>query len=127
MNERINRWRISPNLWDKLKPIAREKRHKPTPAEKELWKYLRNRQLVEIIFRRQHGIGQFIVDFYSYKARLVIEVDGEIHQYTAAEDKIRQEYLENLKLKVLRFTNHDVLNNTEKVMLQIKDYLQSII
>jgi len=126
MKERINRWRISPSLWEKLKPLAHEKRNKPTEAEKALWKHLRNRQLQNYIFRRQHNIGQFIVDFYCYKARLVIEVDGEIHQYKPEEDKIRQEFLENLKLRVLRFPNSDVLSKPDKVMLQIENYLSGI-
>ena len=85
------------------------------------------RQLHNFVFRRQHCIGQFIVDFYCYKAKLVIEVDGEIHRYNPEEDKIRQEYLESLKLKVLRFSNNDVLNSTDKVILQIENYLTSIL
>ena len=85
------------------------------------------RRLNGFIFRRQHCIGQFIVDFYSYKAKLVIEVDGDIHQYKPEEDRIRQEYLENLKLKVLRFSNKDVLNSPDKVVLQIRSYLAGLI
>jgi very-short-patch-repair endonuclease len=127
MTKLENRWRTTPALWEKLKPIAHEKRHKPTIAEKELWKHLRLRQLRGFIFRRQHSIGQFIVDFYCYKAKLVVEVDGEIHQYQPEEDKIRQEYLESLKLNVLRFSNNAVLNNTDNVTLQIRNYLSSIV
>jgi very-short-patch-repair endonuclease len=127
MKERMNRWRISPALWEKLRPLAREKRHKPTPAEKELWQHLKNRQLPGFIFRRQHSIGQFIVDFYCYKARLVIEIDGEIHQYKPEEDKIRQGYLENLELKVLRFSNDAVLRHTDEVVLQISNYMSTTI
>jgi very-short-patch-repair endonuclease len=127
MEEQNNRWRTRPDLWEKLKPIAHEKRHKPTPAEKELWKHLKNRQLLDFIFRRQHCIGQFIVDFYCYKAKLAIEVDGDIHQYKPEEDRIRQEYLESLKLRVLRFSNDVVLNNTYEAVLQIENYLLSII
>jgi|WetSurMetagenome_2_1015567.scaffolds.fasta_scaffold646299_1 very-short-patch-repair endonuclease len=123
MEDQNNRWRTRPDLWEKLKPIAHEKRHKPTPAEKELWKYLKNKKLCDFVFRRQHCICQFIVDFYCYKAKLVIEVDGDIHRYKVEEDKIRQQYLEGLKLKVLRFPNDEVLNNTQKVVLQIKDFL----
>ena len=125
MEEQENRWRTKPDLWEKLKPIAHEKRHKPTPAEKEFWKYLKNRQLLDFIFRRQHCIGPFIVDFYCYKAKLIVEIDGEIHQYRPEEDKIRQEYLESLRLRILRFSNHNVLNNTQKVVSQIKDFLSS--
>jgi very-short-patch-repair endonuclease len=127
MEKQDNRWRTKPDLWEKLKPIAHKKGHKPTPAEKELWKQLKNRQLLDFIFRRQHCIGQFIVDFYCYKAKLVVEIDGEIHQYKPEEDKIRQEYLESLKLKVLRFSNNEVFLNTPKVIAKLKDYLSSTI
>jgi very-short-patch-repair endonuclease len=84
---------------------------------------MKRRQLNSFIFRRQHNIGPFIVDFYCYGARLIVEVDGEIHQYKPEEDKIRQEYLESFYLKVLRFSNNDVLNNTDKVLLQIEKHL----
>jgi very-short-patch-repair endonuclease len=126
MEEQEIRWRTRPDLWEKLKPIAHEKRHKPTPTEKELWKHLKNRQLLDFIFRRQHCIGQFIVDFYCYKAKLVLEIDGEIHKYMPEEDKIRQEYLESLELKVLRFSNETVLRHADEVVLQIENYLPRI-
>ncbi len=95
-------------------------RSKPTEAENELWKYLRKHRLYGLSFRRQHCIGQFIVDFYCAKARLVIEVDGPVHQYQPEEDSIRQEYLESQNLKVLRFTNDVTLNNIGDVIKQIE-------
>lgn len=127
MKTQDGRWRTTPELWEKLKPLAHEKRRITTDSEKILWKHIRNRNLFGFIFRRQHCIGQFIVDFYCYKAKLVIEVDGEIHRYRPQEDKAKQEYLENLKLKVLRFSNDDVLAHIDKVVLQIKEYLLNII
>ena len=75
-------------------------------------------------FRRQHGLGQFIVDFYCKKAKMVIEVDGPIHQYQEAEDKIRQEYLESLGLTVLHFSNGIILNSADEVIKQIDLHLQ---
>jgi very-short-patch-repair endonuclease len=120
------RWRTYPGLWEKLKPIAQEQRHEPTAAEKALWKYLRIRQLHGFIFRRQHPIGQFIVDFYCYKARLIIEVDGEIHKYRVEEDRVRQLYLESLGLKMLRFSNDSVLNNIQDVLRTIESDLPTI-
>jgi len=125
MSVQDNRWRTIPELWEKLKPVAHEKRKQPTEAEKTLWKYLRKHQVHGLSFRREHCVGQFIVDFYCRDAKLVIEVDGPIHQYQAVEDKTRQEYLENCKLKVLRFTNDMVLNNIEKVMEKIEIFLSS--
>jgi very-short-patch-repair endonuclease len=123
MREQDNRWRTSPDLWEKLKPIAHEKRRELTPAEKEIWKYLKNRQINNFIFRRQHCIGQFIVDFYCYKAKLVIELDGEIHRYRPEEDKARQEYLESLGLKVIRFSNEMIHNEVKEVLKQIEKSL----
>jgi very-short-patch-repair endonuclease len=96
--------RVPGDLWEKLRPLAREMRHAPTPAEDMLWQHLRRHQL-GMQFRRQHGIGQFIVDFYCRQAKLVIEVDGAIHQYTGEEDAVRQEFIESLGFRVIRFTN----------------------
>ncbi len=127
MRAKGRRWRTNPDLWEKLKPIAYEKRHEPTDAEKELWKYLRKHQLHGLSFRRQHCIGRFIVDFYCKRAKLVIEVDGEIHRYQKEEDLIRQKYLESHELKVLRFSNNMVLNNVEEVIVQINSYLSNTI
>ena len=118
-------YRTTPELWDKLKPLARQMRREPTAAENVLWQHLRNRQLEHIKFRRQHAIDRFIVDFYCAKARLIIEVDGEIHDYTQAEDAIRQEYLESLGLFVLRFSNDDVLHRLESVEEQISAVLSN--
>jgi very-short-patch-repair endonuclease len=123
MRKRDNRWSTNPVLWEKLKPIAHEKRNEPTEAEKTLWKYLRMHRLRGLNFRRQFCIGQFIVDFYCTKAKMVIEVDGEMHQYQIEEDKIRQEYLEGLGLTVLRFQNNAVLNNVEEVINKIESSL----
>ncbi len=123
MNKRDNRWRTDATLWEKLKPIAHEMRSKPTEAEKELWKYLRKHQLHGLSFRRQHCIGQFIVDFYCARAKLVIEVDGSIHQYQPEEDAVRQVYLESHNLRVLRFANDTVLDNMNEVLKQISSCL----
>lgn len=101
-------------------PLARQHRHEPTPAEDRLWKRLRNRQLAGIKFRRQHTIERFIVDFYSAEAWLVVEVDGEIHEYTKEEDSIRQAYLESAGLRVLRFSNELVITDMEFVLKQIR-------
>jgi very-short-patch-repair endonuclease len=123
MKNRFKEWHTDLVLWVKLKPIAREMRSKPTPAENLLWKHLRSHRLRGMKFRRQHNIERFIVDFYCRDAKLVIEVDGPIHQYQAHEDAIRQEFLESQKLKVLRFSNDNVLNNVDEVIKQILTYL----
>ena len=115
--------RPDPKLWDQLKPLAREMRHSPTPAEQALWQHLRNRQMCGVKFRRQHAISRFIVDFYAPQARLVIEVDGGIHVHRQEEDAVRQATLENLNLRVLRFTNEQVLNEMEAVLESIAEML----
>jgi very-short-patch-repair endonuclease len=126
MKNKDKRWYTHPDLWEKLKPLAREERHKPTEAENLLWQYLRRNQINGLGFRRQHSIGPFIVDFYCYKAKIVIEVDGPIHQYQEEKDSIKQQYLENLEIKVFRFPNDIVLNNIDEVIKQIKLFLSSI-
>ncbi len=88
-------------------------RHVPTPAEHQLWQRLRNRRVYNAKFRRQHAIDRFIVDFYCAEARLIVEVDGVIHDYTQEEDAIRQEFLESLGLEVIRFTNGEVLQSLD--------------
>lgn len=115
----------TPKLWEMLKPLARQKRHIPTPAEDHLWGCLRNRQLQGAKFRRQHAIDRFIVDFYCAEARLIIEVDGAVHDYRPDEDAIRQEFLESLGLRVIRFTNADVLQHTNAVLARIAEHLPS--
>jgi very-short-patch-repair endonuclease len=109
-------------LWEKLKPLARQKRHEPTDAENRLWQKLRRDQL-GFHFRRQHAIERFIVDFYCATAYLAIEVDGPVHDYTAEEDAIRQEYLESLGLRVLRFSNELVFNELDGILDCIREVL----
>ncbi len=82
-----NQWHTHPDLWEKLKPLARQMRTQPTPAEDILWQHLRNRQLLGYKFRRQHSIERFIVDFFCNQAGLVIEVDGPIQQYQKQEEQ----------------------------------------
>jgi len=119
------RLRPSPALWEKLRPLVREKRHAPTPAERALWERLRRDQVKGAHFRRQHAIERFIVDFYCPEARLVIEIDGPIHNYTPAEDAIRQEFLESLGLHVLRFGNDEVQAEIERMIQQIEEAVAS--
>ena len=122
MSDAIENWRqwiTDAGLWDKLKPLAREHRHNDTPAEALLWQHLRERKLNGFKFRRQHPIERFIVDFFCAEVRLIIEVDGEIHQYTIEEDHLRQSFLESLNFRVLRFTNAEVLQNMASVLDQI--------
>jgi very-short-patch-repair endonuclease len=112
-------WKTPPRLWAKLRPLAQQMRREPTPAEHKLWQRLRRNQIHGVRFRRQHSIERFIVDFYCARARLIVEVDGPVHQYTQQEDAIRQAFLEQQGFQVLRFTNLDVFNNLDAVVEQI--------
>lgn len=108
------------------KEIRRQLREDSPPAEKRLWAHIRRRHIGGHRFRRQYGIGPFVVDFYCPEARLVIEVDGPSH-YEPGEperDRCRQEYLEKLGLRVVRFTNTEVLEGTEGVVEAITKALR---
>jgi very-short-patch-repair endonuclease len=103
------------------KPItferAKELRLNPTEAEVILWEILRNKKMLGIRFKHQHPINKFIADFYCHPLRLVIEVDGEIHNTKENKeyDDNRTVEFESYGITVLRFTNDEVLNNIEMV------------
>jgi very-short-patch-repair endonuclease len=101
---------------------AKKLRDEMTDAEAKLWEVLRNKHILELRFRRQHPIKQFIVDFYCHEIKLVIEVDGDIHLKSQIQehDKGREFELEKLGLKVIRFTNSQVLSNIALVKSMIE-------
>ncbi len=104
------------------KPRRRDLRQRSTQAERKLWAELRDGRFFGYKFRRQHGIGPYIVDFFCHELRLVIEVDGDSHFMDGAAeyDRVRQRWLENLNLRVVRFTNDDVLKNLDEVLNSLK-------
>ncbi|MCA1602833.1 MAG: HsdR family type I site-specific deoxyribonuclease, partial [Acidobacteria bacterium] len=104
---------------------ARELRKKETTAEALLWELLRNRQLLGFKFRRQHQYGDYIADFFCHLAQLVIECDGLAHEANEAwhHDQTRDAYLIAHGLRVLRFTNDRIVNDTENVLVEISSYL----
>ncbi len=114
-----------PELWKKLKPLARQMRHEPTPAESALWERLRNRRIARAKFRRQYAIERFIVDFVCLELRLIIEVDGDIHALQTEYDAARQSFLESQGFCVLRFNNGDVLQSLDAVVTVIGETLVS--
>jgi very-short-patch-repair endonuclease len=101
------------------KQHSRRLRHEMTDAEKLLWQHLRKKQVSPYKFRRQHPLGNYIVDFICLEATLILEVDGGQHAESADEDAIRTRWLESKGFRVMRFWNNDVLNNIEGVMLVI--------
>jgi very-short-patch-repair endonuclease len=107
-----------------LKQPSRDLRNNMTDAEKLLWSRLRNKQILGLQFYRQKPILNFIVDFYSPTANLVIECDGGQH-YTEEgleADRVRDEVLAQLGLRVLRFDNGQVLGEIDAVVEQIYSY-----
>ncbi len=106
---------------------ARELRKKQTPAEEALWELLRNRQLADLKFRRQHQIGDYIVDFFCAEQGLVVELDGSAHdtEEQKKKDKKRDAYLRSLGHTVLRFENHRVFDDTENLLTEILSPLPS--
>jgi very-short-patch-repair endonuclease len=101
-----------------LKSNARDLRSKLTEAEQVLWGRLRMKQLFGVQFNLQRPIGNYIVDFYAAKAKLVVEVDGSGHLSSSGikRDKKRDDYLGSLGLLVLRFDDAEVLRDTEGVL-----------
>ncbi len=106
-----------------LKDLRAHLRKNLTPAEAFLWSKLKARQFKNKRFTRQHSIGNYIVDFYCAEYRLIIELDGEIHNNPSQEEKDlnRTKYLENLNYKVIRFENKMVFDNLPSVFFEIEN------
>lgn len=146
--------KTDPKTWYLLQEAVLEMRKNPTPAEEILWEALREItgpsrvqtsspdpfpegegetsgiQLslggrVGVRFRRQHIIGKFIVDFVCLQNKLVIEVDGDIHDYQKADDDLRTEYLMGLGYTIARFSNQEVLDNLSKVLKEIESRIHA--
>lgn len=103
---------------------AREFRNNATNAESVLWGYLKNKPL-GYKFRRQHPYSNYILDFYCHALKLVIEVDGSIHNNADVKlnDELRQVALQSDGLVVLRFQNDEITKTPEKVILEIENFL----
>ena len=96
-------------------------RREMTKAEAVLWKAIRASRLGGLHFRRQQIIDGFIVDFFCHSAALIIEVDGPVHEEQAEYDAAREEVLRQRKLRIIRFTNDDVLKNLPTVLQRIQE------
>jgi imidazole glycerol-phosphate synthase subunit HisF len=113
------------------KPIfqkAKELRNQGTQAEEVLWSYLKSKPL-GYKFRRQHPYALYILDFYCHPLKLVIEVDGSIHDLDAVKenDQNRQKLLEKEGLIVIRFTNNEVLHQMQQVMKRIETLINTMV
>lgn len=102
-----------------LKAYAREMRKTMPDAEQLLWYLLRNRRISGAKFRRQHPIGRYIVDFYCHEKLLAVELDGSQHSEQQVYDQRRDADLNRLGIRVLRFWNSQMLQETEAVLESI--------
>lgn len=100
---------------------ARELRKEMTRAEKILWEHLRGHRLDGFKFRRQAPMGHFIADFYCPKCKLIVEIDGDIHDVQIEQDKLRTEEMESFGYRVIRFKNEQVEKEIESVLNSILD------
>ena len=104
--------------------LAREFRKEMTPAEQELWSYLRANRLKGYHFRRQQVIDGFIADFYCHSVGLVVELDGGVHDKQLEYDKLRDTIISSGELRIVRFRNEQVFDNLEQVLEEIMSLLQ---
>ncbi len=102
---------------------AKELRLNMTPAEKKLWERLSNKKVRGVRFKRQHPINRFVADFYCHRYKLVVEVDGGVH-----DDENQKEYdegrtftMNHYGIKVIRFTNEQVMLDCDWVVLKIEE------
>ena len=106
--------------------IARKLRKNSTEQERLLWKLLRNRQFMNLKFKRQFPIGDYIVDFICEEKKLVIEIDGGQHNEpeNISSDNTRTKYIESCGYKVIRFWNNEISNNLEGVYLKLQEIVK---
>jgi very-short-patch-repair endonuclease len=121
---------LSDNMWKDASGIvfsnAKKLRENPTQAEEAMWLSLNNNQLDGYKFRRQHPLLNYVADFYCHQLKLVIEIDGEYHQ-TVEQKKLDNERTENIEfqgLKLIRFTNEEVISNISAVLNKIKEFIK---
>lgn len=112
-----------PILYPLLKEFAKKNRYNPTEAENLLWQILGDKKGIGFKFRRQHIIDQYVADFACLESRLVVEIDGKYHNIKelAEEDAIRTRMIEKYGYRVIRFTNEEVLCDTENTVKKIKE------
>lgn len=110
----------------KLKPVRQKLRSNSSKIESILWKKLKSKQL-EYKFRRQQGIGKYIVDFYCPELKLIIELDGRSHDGEQFyKDLMRDKYLKDLGLYIIRYTSDQVLRDIQSVVIDIERVTKEI-
>ena len=110
-----------------LRQFRKSNRKSLTIAEAVIWNHLKGRKLSGRKFRRQHSIGNYIVDFYCATEKLIVELDGQVHRNLVAEirDQKRTDFLENRGFKIIRFENKLVFNHLDSVLNEIRDNFKS--
>ena len=106
----------------RLQPFARNLRTLPTDAEATMWRQLRAHRFAGHKFKRQQPLGEYIVDFVCFEAKLIVEVDGGQHNESAA-DGVRDAWLQSRGYRVFRFWNNDVLGNLDGVLTRLLEAL----
>lgn len=106
-----------------LKQRRRELRRNQTEAEKTFWMHVRNRQFYGMKFFRQYSTGPYILDFYCPELKLAIELDGGQHTQADSQeyDAARSAYLKAQGINVMRFWNHEVLNDAESILTMMTE------
>ena len=126
MKDEFARLRVSPEVRRKMLEIARGFRKEPTKSEAILWQALRGKKLDGIKFRRQLPVGYFIVDFYNSVYRLVVEVDGSVHDTQVELDLARQDILEQLGFNILRVKAEEVEKHLPSVLEKIRSKIKTL-
>ena len=115
----MTRYTTHGRKWTQQRELAREMRQEPTSAEDVLWQRIRGRKVGGLKFRRQHAIDRLILDFYCVEKGIALEIDGDIHNAQRERDTLRQQFLEERGIRVLRFTNEMVLKHIDEVLATI--------
>mgnify|MGYP001393593869 CR=1 FL=1 len=112
----------------KYKQRRQELRNNSTKAEQLLWRQLKGSRFLNLKFRRQQGIGKYIVDFYCPDCKLAIEIDGDSHFNDDSQDydKIRTDFLYEEGIKVIRFTNTEIYKNMNGVLESLKSAIEKL-
>ncbi|CAN5666464.1 xanthine dehydrogenase family protein molybdopterin-binding subunit [soil metagenome] len=121
----LQRWNVPPGVSERMREVAREFRKQPTPSELSLWHALRDRGVDGLKFRRQQPIGPFAVDFFCAAERLIVEVDGGVHESQRERDRERQTLIESLGLRFVRIPARLVEQDLPTALGKIREAVRS--
>ena len=125
VSERTKKYKLLP-FNPKLKQKANELRKSGNLAEVIFWNSVKRKRFLELDFERQKIIGNYIVDFYCPELDLIVEIDGISHDYKGEYDSVRDSYLRDLELYVIRFADSDIKNNFDNVMNSFYDFCSNL-